>query len=195
MGFLEILGEAGEGLLRTVAPTVATALGGPLAGTAVRFLADKLLGDPDAPLEDVARALQTATPEQLIQIKQIDTAFALEMKKADIALEQSHMADTQNARAVHGGDGKVFWLGIIILVTFAGTMGAAMWGSWKLLTNGMTVVDVGVVAALFGFLGTVVGYIAAQAQQVVNYYFGSSSGSKTKTDALAASVAGIGSRQ
>jgi hypothetical protein len=44
------------------------------------------------------------------------------------------------------------------------------------------------VAAVFGFLGTVVGYVAANAQQVVSYFFGSSRGSQDKSAAMAEAI-------
>jgi hypothetical protein len=54
-------------LVRQVAPTLSAALGGPLTGTAVRFIADKCLGKPDAGapdagVEEVALAMQGANP-------------------------------------------------------------------------------------------------------------------------------------
>jgi hypothetical protein len=49
-------------------------------------------------------------------------------------------------------------------------------------------------AIVSALIGTVVGYVAANAQQVVGYFFGSSKGSADKTDALAAAVRGVGQR-
>jgi hypothetical protein len=38
-------------IIRSIAPTIGTALGGPLAGTATKFIADKMLGKADATQE------------------------------------------------------------------------------------------------------------------------------------------------
>ena len=54
--------------------------------------------------------------------------------------------------------------------------------------EGITIKDVSVVAAIAGMVGSVVGYIAANAQQVVGYFFGSSAGSSSKTDAMGDAV-------
>lgn len=54
-----------KGLLGTVAPMLATALGGPLAGDAVKFLASSLLGDENADVNDVIEAVKSAPPEKL----------------------------------------------------------------------------------------------------------------------------------
>jgi hypothetical protein len=79
--------------VRNVAPTIGTALGGPLAGTAVKLLADKFLGKQDATEAEVAAAIQGATSEQLIKLKEIDTEFkkfvmqiSIEEKKIEAGL-------------------------------------------------------------------------------------------------------------
>jgi len=48
--------------------------------------------------------------------------------------------------------------------------------------------DVSVVAAVSGLVGAVVGYVAANAQTVVNFIYGGSLGSEKKTDAMSAAV-------
>ena len=87
----------------------------------------------------------------------------------------------------------MFWLGVVILLTFGAMVGLAMLGSYRLLSGGIKVVDAGVVAAVFGFLGALVGYVAANAQQVVSYFFGSSRGSAEKNASLTESIRALGS--
>ncbi len=53
------------GLLAQVAPTIASALGGPLAGLAVKTLSSALLGTEQGSEQEVAAALSSATPDQL----------------------------------------------------------------------------------------------------------------------------------
>jgi hypothetical protein len=67
-------------------------------------------------------------------------------------------------------------------------MGAVLYGCWQLLAGGITIKDVSVVAAISGLVGSVVGYVAANAQTVVNFIFGGSLGSEKKSDAMAAAV-------
>jgi len=65
-------------LLKTAAPALATAVGGPLGGMAIKAIADKL-GVP-ASISDVTTALQ-ANPDLAIKLKEIDTrAFEAETK-------------------------------------------------------------------------------------------------------------------
>ena len=65
-------------LLKTAAPALATAVGGPLGGMAIKAIADKL-GVP-ASISDVTTALQ-ANPDLALKLKEIDTrAFEAETK-------------------------------------------------------------------------------------------------------------------
>ena len=63
-------------------------------------------------------------------------------------------------------------------------MCAALFGSYALLTGNLSIKDASVVGMVSGFVGTIIGYAAANAQQVVGFFFGSSAGSSKKTDAL-----------
>lgn len=175
--------------LRAIAPTAATLLGGPLAGTAVKVLSEKLLGRPDGTEADIAQAVQAGlTPEQVTAIKDGE----VRLKELDLKEITAAIADTAHARDAHKGNRGVFWLGIAVLLTFAAVMACVLYGSYALLVGGMQVKDPSLVAVVFGLLGTVVGYVAANAQQVVAYFFGSSAGSKQKTEAMAQAVARLG---
>ena len=189
-------------LVRAVAPTLGAALGGPLAGSAVKVLSEAVLGRDNATQDEIAEAvLHGLSPESIVALKQADQAFSVRMRELDIDLarlnvdaDRAYMADTQDARQKHAGDRAVFWLGISVLLTFAGVMTAVLWGSFALMTGGITVQDVAIVGMVSGLIGTVVGYVAANAQQVVAYFFGSSRGSQQKTEAMAAAVDRIGRR-
>jgi len=189
-------------LVKAVAPTLGTALGGPLAGAAIKVLGDQILGNQDAKEDDVAAAvMQGLPPEAIVALKQADQAFAVRMRELEIDVnrlnadtEKAYLADVVDARDAHHGDLGVFRLGLAIILTFGVVMAAVLWGSFELMTGGIKVKDVAVVATATGLIGTVVGYVAANAQQVVSYFFGSSRGSKDKTDALAQAVRGVGQK-
>jgi hypothetical protein len=76
-------------LLGQVAPTLATALGGPLAGLAVKTLSNVLLGNEEGSEAEVAAALRNATPDQLAEIKQIDADFKVRMAELRLILSAS----------------------------------------------------------------------------------------------------------
>ena len=61
-----------------------------------------------------------------------------------------------------------------------------MCGAYALLTGRVVVENPALVGMLAGLVGTVIGYVSANAQQVMGFFCGSSKGSETKTDAMAA---------
>ena len=162
------------GLLAQVAPTVATALGGPLAGLAVKTLSEAMFGHQDASESDVSAALMNATPEQLQKLKEIDASFKLKMKELDIDLERISAADRDSARnmQINTNDWIPRVLAILITVGFFGIL---VW----MLIKGMPPTGTEALLMMLGALGTAW-------TGVVNFYYGSSAGSKAKTDALTA---------
>ncbi|NTU68911.1 MAG: hypothetical protein HGB02_08540 [Chlorobiaceae bacterium] len=174
MKLKDILGAVGS-----VAPAIATALGGPLAGTAVGALTSALGLKSDATEQEVAEVIAKATPEQLLMLKQADQQFAKDMKALDIDLTKAYIADTSDARHTFGTNQNVFWLGLAILCSFAAAVYAVLSGNVP-----STVSEV--------LTGTLIGYLASNSQQVVGYFFGSSQGSADKTTAMANAVGGTG---
>jgi hypothetical protein len=65
-------------ILRTAAPMLGTALGGPFGAVAGKLVAEAL-GNPDAKPDEIARALAVATPEQMLQLKQAEQDFQARM--------------------------------------------------------------------------------------------------------------------
>lgn len=165
-------------LVGSVAPALATALGGPLAGVAVSALSEAMLGKPDGSVDDVAAAIRTGGADALLKIKDAERAFTTRMRELDIDLERIHQADRASAREREGKTGDSWTpriLGAIIIGGFLTTV-------WVLLTGKVDGLKDPAVAAT---IGTVIGYVSAKADQVVSYYFGSSSGSAEKTALLA----------
>ena len=194
-----------KALVGGIAPVLGTALLGPLGGTALSSLATALLGNPDATETQVAQALQKGlTGDQIVAMKQADNDFAARMKAMDIdvlrinqAADAALIADTSDARHVFGQKDNVFVMGCIILLGFALLMGFVLWGCFLLMTKKMEA-DPAMVAVCASLIGTVVGYVAANAQQVVSFFYGSSKGSKDSGDrigqALTESIKQVGGR-
>ena len=159
-------------LLGQLAPTIASALGGPVAGMAVKALAGALGLSQDSSTDDVQTALLTATPEQLAAIKKVDADFKVQMKELDIDLERIAAGDRDSARnmQMHTND----WIprAMAIMVTF-GFFGILTW----LLTKGVPPTGSETLIYMLGALGTAW-------TGIVQFYFGSSAGSKAKTDAM-----------
>ena len=85
-------------LIGSVAPTIATALGGPVAGMAVKALSGALFGHEDGSQDDIMNALANPTGDQLAAIKKIDADFKIQMKSLDIDLERIAAGDRASAR-------------------------------------------------------------------------------------------------
>ena len=85
-------------LIENVAPTIATALGGPVAGMAVKALSNALLGHGDGSEDDIKTALATATPDQIAAIRKVDADFKVQMKSLDIDLVRIAASDRASAR-------------------------------------------------------------------------------------------------
>lgn len=99
-------------LITGIAPAIGTALGGPLAGTAISAIAAALGLGGGATEADVAAAVKSAaasgtlTGDQVVALKQADLAFQQRMRELDIdvlkinqAADDAVLRDVQDARA------------------------------------------------------------------------------------------------
>ena len=161
-------------VIGAVAPGLATALGGPLAGAAVAVLAKEVLGREDAPEADLAQAVATGGADVLEKIRAADIAFKTRMRELDIDVEKIHAADRASAREREAKTGDVLTPRLLALGITGGFFGVLGW----LLTNGKPEAGGDALLVMLGALG------GAWAS-VVAYYFGSSAGSAAKTDILA----------
>jgi len=98
-------------IVKGVAPTLATALGGPLAGAAVTFLADKL-GASDKTQEAVTQIIQGVDP---LKMKELDNQFQVQMAQMGISLQLAQIGvNTEEAKStnwwVAGGRPFVMWV-------------------------------------------------------------------------------------
>ena len=155
-------------ILAAVAPTVATALGGPLAGVATRAIASKMLGREDATEDEVQEAVTSANGADLLKLKELELEFAKYLKDADIKLEQIASDDRSSARdrQARMKDWTPTILGLAIIVGFFGALA-------YIFVYGLPDSGSEVLLLMIGSLG-------AMTTQVANYYFGSSAGSKSK---------------
>lgn len=167
-----IWGKAKD-ILGAVAPTVATALGGPLAGMAVKAVSGALLGRDDGTAEEVAEALKGASPEQLMAIKKVDADFKVQMRQLDVDLERIAASDRDSARKRETETHD--WTPRLLAILIVGAWGVIQ---YFLLTH---VVD----QSMRELVARVLGTLDAALMAVLYYYFGSSAGSARKDAALA----------
>ena len=160
-----------KSVLSTVAPTLATAVGGPLAGVAVQMIG-KALGLPETTQETVEQAVLGASPETLLALKQADQDFTKAMRALDIDLEKIYAEDRDSARKmqIETKSNVPGWLAFLIT---AGFYSILIW----LLSYGMPSTGGEALLLLLGSLATAW-------TGVVAYYFGSSAGSARKDEIL-----------
>lgn len=168
---MSILDQFGP-LLGQIAPTIATALGGPLAGIAVKTLSNVLLGHENGSEDDVKAAIASASPDQLAALKKIDADFKVHMKELDIDLERIAAGDRDSARKMQT-ETKDWVPKLLAIVITVGFFGILVW----MLVKGMPHTGTEALLMMLGALGTAW-------TGVVNFYYGSSAGSKAKTDAM-----------
>lgn len=164
-------------LLAMVAPTIATALGGPIAGMAVREIIKVFGLDGDASETDIINSISNATPDQITALKKADYDFKVQMKQLDIDLERIASDDRNSARVreVSTKDWVPRVLGTIIIAGFLGTVYMVLAGYVHGMKDPMMATTV----------GTLIGYVSAKADQVISYYFGSTASSADKNLLLA----------
>ena len=161
-------------VVQTVAPVLASAIGGPLAGTAVRSLSELLLGKPDGTPDEVTRAIQTADPATLLKIKELETQFEAQMATLGVDLERLANEDRASARQRQIAT-KDMLPGIIALSVLGGFFGLlALMAFHPLPASAEAPFSV-----MLGALGTMVTAVA-------QFYFGSSSSSRAKDATIAA---------
>lgn len=95
--------NAAKGTLSTVAPMLASAVGGPLAGAATGAIVKALGLAPDTKPEDVATAVVGAAPEQLLALKQAEVQFQAQMRQLDIDAAKLTFDDDADARRAQLG--------------------------------------------------------------------------------------------
>lgn len=164
-------------IVGAVAPTLATAIGGPLGGMAMQVVSSVLGLPTDSNEKDVEKALRLATPDQLLALKQADNDFAVRMKELDIDLERIAASDRDSARKREAQvkDWMPRVLSLVVVGGFMATVFLVLMGVVEGMKDPLTATTV----------GTLIGFVSAKAEQVIAYYFGSSSSSQQKTAMLA----------
>lgn len=152
------------GILKGVAPVLATAVAGPAGGAAVGWIASKL-GIDDATVEGVTQAL-TGNPEMALKLKELDLEYAkLEAADRDSARKAyAAVATSEYATKLDK---------LVVPVLALGVVGLA----FALIAVLMFVNTPQDQQQLIIFA---LGFITSAAGQVLSFYFGSSQGSKDK---------------
>lgn len=160
--------------LGTIAPMIGTALGGPFGGLAGTVLGSILGVDDPTDDEMLANATKQALadPNKVMQLKEAELAFKAKMKELDIREADLDVENTKSARLMQIKTGS-YIPGLLALLVTAGFFGLLGILCWRVIPTD----NEEVLYVMVGSLGTA--WVA-----VVNFYFGSSHGSKLKTEIM-----------
>jgi hypothetical protein len=154
--------------LKQVAPTIATAFGGPLAGLAVDAISKAIGVDPKDVNKTIAEGKLSA--EQIGAIKQAEIAMAARAQELGLDFEKIAVDDRKSARQMQAST-QSYIPGLMAIAVTLGFFGILV----GLMTEHFKTSDA--LMLMLGSLGTAwTGIIA--------FYFGSSAGSQKKDELL-----------
>ena len=147
-----------KNLVGAVAPTIGTALGGPMGGMAANMIAD-VLGVPNTP-KAIEKAIQEATPEQMLELKKAEQDFEIQMKELEVDVFKLEVADTQDARGKFSKDWTARIMGISVVGGFMGYIFLVTLQPPEQNSEAL--------------INLVLGYLGGLASAVISFYFGAS---------------------
>lgn len=175
MDLSSILSKA-KTVLATVAPLLGTALGGPL-GTAAGALVASALGTKPGDVAAANAALLTATPDQLIKLKEGNEAFKLQMAQLGVTEDQLQFADVQSARTM-----EISTKSLTPTILSYGILGASVCAFLGIIFG---LVHIPADIATAGIFGSALTYLTMESKAILGYWFGTTQDSGKKSDALA----------
>lgn len=162
--------------LSKVAPMLGAAVGGPFGGMAASAALSLLGIEPKKGKEEsqLKQALVAMTPEQAIQLKMAEKNWLATMTELELKEEDLHAKDRASARDMASKTTIIPQMSLSVLYT-VGYIAVL----YMFLTGGVAIAD-----ATRSEFNMILGVLTAGQVQIMNFWFGSSSGSKEKTSKL-----------
>ena len=151
-----------KNIVGAVAPTLGTALGGPMGGMAANMISE-VLGVPNTP-KAIEKAIADATPEQMLELKKGENAFEVQMKELEVDVFALETADKQDARGKFSKDWTARIMGIAVVGGFMGYIFLVTLQPPEQNSEAL--------------INLVLGYLGGLASAVISFYFGASNTSK-----------------
>jgi hypothetical protein len=150
-----------KNVVGAVAPTLGTALGGPIGGMAANVISE-VLGVPNNP-KAIEKGLAEATPEDMLKLKKAEQEFQVQMKELEVDVFKLEVADTQDARKNFSKDWTARIMGIATLGGFLGYIFLVTLQPPEQNSEAL--------------INLVLGYLGGLASAVISFYFGASNSS------------------
>ena len=162
--------------IRTLAPTAASALLGPLGGAAIAAIGG-ILGIDQPTQATIEKAITSSqlTADQAAELRKLEMQYQNDEKERGfkyVELEFKDRADARSANVQGGTQKPLFWLSLVLLIVTLGSEVAVLFNGYP-----HTVAEI--------VVGRVLGLLDAVAMMVLSYWYGTSHGSQQKTDLLA----------
>ena len=153
------------GLLKSLAPPIASAAGGPMAGMAVKMAAKKL-GLPDTATANEIEDLIEREPDKAVMVREADKDFKNRIREMEIDLEsfKTEVEDRKDARENFATDWTPKVFSVLTLL---------LYGAFVMIVTLMPhdQNDETIISLVLGQLSGILGTAAA-------FFYGSSSGKK-----------------
>jgi hypothetical protein len=153
-----------KNIVGAVAPTLGTALGGPMGGMAANMISE-VLGVPNTP-KAIEKGLAEATPEQMLELKKAEQAFEVQMKELEVDVFKLETQDKQNARSMFSKDWTARIIGIAVIGGFLGYIFLVTLQPPEQNSEAL--------------INLVLGYLGGLASAIISFYFGASNTSDKK---------------
>lgn len=152
-----------KGVLGAVAPTIGTALGGPMGGMAAEAIAEKL-GLPSKDPKVLEKRLNNLSAEDHIKLKEAELEFEQQMKQLEVDIFAIEAEDKKNARSAFSKDWTARIIGIATIGGFLGYIFLVTIQPPEQNSEAL--------------INLVLGYLGGLASAIISFYFGASHSSK-----------------
>lgn len=164
-----------KSIVGAVAPVLGGALGGPFGALAGSVISKIVTGKEDAAPEEILKSL--GNPEALLALKKEDHAFEIRLKELEVRDKEISIDDTKSARGRQikmAKAGKADRMMPVIAFLCFSTLFFLIWiVAFHPIPEAFKVV-----------LEILIGGAITQCAQIVQFYFGSSAGSRIKDTKL-----------
>ena len=147
-----------KNLVGSLAPTIGTALGGPIGGMAANILSEALGVKADP--QSIEQAIHNATPQQLLELKKAEKDFEVQMKELDVDIFRLETVEKQDARKTFNKDWTARIMGIAVVGGFMGYIFLVTLQPPEQNSEAL--------------INLVLGYLGGLASAVISFYFGAS---------------------
>jgi len=159
-----------KSLVGSIAPILGGTLGGPFGAMAGNWLANELGVEPG----ELEKTVSSANSETLLKIKELDNKFKIDMEAIGLSKEKLHAEDRNSARVMASNTTLTpqIVLACIFVIGFIAVL-------YSVFTGEIEIAD-----KMRDMANYLLGILSAGLVQIMNFFFGSSSGSKEKTQKM-----------